>query len=122
MTSYRQPTALPLKKVRAKSIRRSRAQWEVIIARYKSGRLTQGDFCQQEGLTTSVFYKWLRLISMPAESEIPPIAKMDQFIEIDVPESTAIQTCATPALWDMELTLGNGIMLRVRNSNKIEPC
>lgn len=86
--------------------RQSRAQWKRIIDQYNDGQQEASEFCKVHNLGYSTFYKWKRVFSRPTEALSS--AKPD-FVELSQP-------CSTPvASWDVELTLGHGMQLRLRS-------
>ena len=88
----------------AASKRRSRVDWEALMARYEISDLTQREFCAQQGLAYSSFCYWrkrLRTLEAVEESE-PPL------IELPSLPSSGLR------MWRIELDLGQGIVLRMR--------
>jgi hypothetical protein len=69
---------------------------------YEESGLGQRQFCQEHGLGYSTFGKWKKRLSNPAH--IP---------EADLIEITPTEP-VSPSHWDVELTLGSGMVLRVR--------
>lgn len=89
----------------------SEARWRQLVAQYESGSLTQKIFCQQHQISIGSLHKWRKRFKQ--------IEGMNDFIEIS---QTIIPT--TPSLppdmeqnnsdWQVELELGQGMVLRVR--------
>jgi hypothetical protein len=87
--------------------RRTRAQWSSLLARYHDGALTQAAFCDAHGLAISSFASALRRERhAPAHSE-----HLDAFVPVLV--DNVGEPSEAPD-WDLELTLGAGIVLRMR--------
>jgi len=95
-------------------IRRSRAEWEQLIADQRASGRSQAEFCRQAAVSLSTFTYWKRELSdgtrpagsRQAETEAP------MFAELAVAEPETTESSA-PAGWDVELDLG-GIILRIR--------
>jgi hypothetical protein len=86
---------------------RSRAQWSALLKRYHDSALTQTAFCEAHGLAVSSFTSALRRErKAPAQSE-----NRDAFIPVLV-DSAGEAFEATD--WEFELTLGAGVVLRIR--------
>jgi len=88
--------------------RRSTEQWQDIMSAYQSSGLTQESFCIQESLALSTFYTWRQRLNgtKPAKCKAP------QFVEL-----TPSQQKTASSDWDIELALGDHIVLRFRQSN-----
>ena len=87
--------------------RRTRAQWSKILERYGESAQTQTAFCAAHGLAISSFTRALRRarevgIDVPATNAFVPV----------MVDSVAPLTASSA--WDVELTLGAGIVLRIR--------
>ena len=83
--------------------RRSAVQWERLVAAQASGTLSQRAFCERRGLSYASFCNWKRRLDEKPERS----ANTGGFIEVDVPP-------ASRGYWDVELTLGEGVVLRLR--------
>jgi hypothetical protein len=44
-------------------VRRSREQWQSLVARYESGSLSAKQFCQQEDISQPSLWRWRALLS-----------------------------------------------------------
>ncbi|MCP4233756.1 MAG: hypothetical protein GY770_09255 [Aestuariibacter sp.] len=90
----------------------SEASWRQLIAQYETGSLTQKSFCQQHRISVSSFHKWRNRFKHNED--------VDHFIDISkaiIPtrrtsESTVEQESS---VWQVELDLGQGMVLRVRS-------
>ena len=86
-----------------KKIRRSEEQWRTIIAeQVQSGESIQR-FCRRRGIGYSTFGQWKSRLSRIASS----VSSHSDFVEILTPVERL------NAQWDVELALGEGIILRV---------
>jgi hypothetical protein len=86
---------------------RNRAQWSALLGRYRDSALTQTAFCEAHGLAISSFTRALRRERDAAvHSE-----HHDAFVPVLV--DSAGEPSEAPQ-WDLELTLGAGIVLRMR--------
>lgn len=101
MTETRRPTPA------TKKIRRSPEQWQTIIASYEQSGLTQEAFCVRESLAMSTFYKWRQrlLEGQPHEPSQP------MFVELNSQQQPTQHN-----QWDIELSLSNDIVLRLRQA------
>ena len=83
---------------------RSRAQWSALLERYRDSTLTQTAFCEAHGLAISSFTRALH-------RERNAAVHSDAFVPVLV--DNAGEPSEAPQ-WDLELTLGAGIVLRMR--------
>ena len=91
---------------RKSHVRRSRAQWQQLIAEQASSGLGQGAFCAVHGLASSSFRNWKRRLEaggVPERGSAPAA-----FVEL------APRPAPAATAWDVELELGDGVVLRVR--------
>ena len=96
----------------ATKIRRTRAQWRDLLALYECSGLSQQSFCDEHGLALSTFCKWRRDLAAVAGTAEPV------FAEVEVEDRTEPREQLDPeSAWDIELTLGPGMVLRIRT-----PC
>ena len=84
------------------SKRRSRAEWEQLMADYEAGTLTQRAFCTEHALAYSSFCYWRKQLREPVKVQTPAL--------IGLPVSTTPATSS----WRIEIELGEGMILRVR--------
>lgn len=87
-----------------RSTRRSRAEWEQLMADYESGNQTQRDFCALHNIPYSSFCYWRKRLRTPVtdESKIPALIELPALVSETAPT------------WRFELDLGAGIVLRIR--------
>ena len=87
--------------------RRSAEQWQDIMEAYEASGLTQESFCARESLAPSTFYTWRQRL----RSVKPAKRKEPQFVELaaSLPKQESND-------WDIELSLGDNIVLRLRRS------
>lgn len=97
-------------------IRRSRAEWEQLIADQSVSGQSQAEFCRQAGVSLSTFTYWKRKLSDGARpaGHRQGAAETPMFAELAVAEPETTEPSA-PAGWDVELDLG-GIVLRIRRA------
>jgi hypothetical protein len=89
---------------------RSLAQWQALFAEQADSGLSQYGFCQSRGVSTSAFYNAkARLKNTEAGHAMAPVS---EFIAVSV-EPTVSSQEREPA-WEVELTLGAGVVLRIR--------
>jgi hypothetical protein len=94
--------------------RRSRAQWQSLIERGERSRLGIAAFCRGEGVSTASFYAWRKRLRQPpapaggsASGETQ--ARHDTFLDLG-----ALGGGGGAGRWDIELALGDGVVLRLR--------
>lgn len=89
-------------------VRRSRKQWQQIIADYESENLTQKEFCSKHNLGSVSFNKWYhRLKSTEADGFVVlPAVKSEKAENVSVNTQLAKQV-------EVRLELGDGLVLQV---------
>lgn len=93
-----------------KVIHRKAEYWQDKINHWKSSNLTQAEFCHQNGLAMSTFHKWQKKLRT---EEIPEPQLPQPFIELPV---DSLSHPEPEQQWNIELSLGNGITLRMRQT------
>ena len=101
------PSAVPARRSR---IRRSREQWRELLERFAHSGQSREDFCRQHGLTLSSFAHWRREFGKTATGG-RAVTASPLFFEVTP------QASGSAGSWDIELELGNGMVLRLRR-----PC
>ena len=86
-------------------IRRNIEQWQEIMSAYEKSGLTQEAFCHRESVAPSTFYNWHKRLSVA----IPTKPKEPMFIELPAPDFSS-----KADHWDIELLLGDNVVLRMR--------
>ncbi len=88
--------------------KRGPQQWQSIMQAYEQSGLTQEAFCNRESIAPSTFYNWRKRLSVAK----PAKPKEPMFIELPATEfPTKIDH------WDIELLLGDNVVLRMRQTN-----
>jgi hypothetical protein len=87
--------------------RRSREEWERLMAEYEAGEVSQRVFCAQRGLAYSSFGYWRKQLRCALAAEGRPMPAL-----VELPGWPGLAVEAAP--WRIELDLGEGIVLRVR--------
>ena len=100
------PTITPIKPVR---IRRSRDQWRELLNEFAESRLTREQFCQERNLALSTFDYWQRKLKREASAEQDDAI----FVELTRDKPVPVQH-SDQHPWDVELELGNAVVLRLR--------
>ncbi len=85
-------------------IRRTRAQWQVIMDEFAQSELGVHEFCLQKDLAYSSFAKWRSLLKQ--KNDATPVS----FIPLPALSSTGSNT------WCIELDLGGGVVLRLKQN------
>ncbi len=85
--------------------RRSRTEWSELVAQQQASNLTQHEFCIQHGLSRKTFGNWKRRLDREAASN-----SLDSpWIEVAPHPQPTVS-----ASWEIELDLGDGVVLRMR--------
>ena len=96
-------------------IRRSAQEWRKILARCERGGQSHREFCKREGLALSTFQWWRRkLEAVRRERETPETA---WFVELSDEGADTEGLVSDARVWDVELELGGGMVLRLRRSS-----
>jgi putative transposase len=80
-------------------VRRSGAEWERLVAEQAGSGLGQRAFCEQRGVSYGTFCGWRRRLREEGSGA--------RFVEV------ALEG-APLARWEVELALGDGVVLRLR--------
>ena len=85
--------------------RRTASEWEELISRFERTGQTRKNFCLSQGVSLSTFDLWRRKLRARAVED-----NESMFVEVSQVEPNALSS------WDVELELGGGVILRVRNA------
>lgn len=104
----------PTSSSRKPRIVRSKATWQKIINQYESSSQTQAEFCREQDIAPMSFYKWRQRLSKENQSNhfIDISQSMVSVESIDQQPSSTVESSP----WQVELELGQGIILRVRTA------
>ena len=95
-----------------KRIKRSRGQWQSLLDDFHRSGLTKVAFCKQRGVATSSLNRWQRMLEGQPEG--------GNFVDVTEPLSVAPVSASTRRdsdnAWQVELALGNDIVLRIRTA------
>ena len=83
---------------------RGEAEWRALMADFERWDGSAVSFCEARGVSRKTFQGWRRRLGLTAGK---PRGKPGGFVEIAAP--------AGPG-WDVELSLGDGVVLRLRRS------
>jgi len=88
---------------------RSREDWQVLLVEQARSGLSQKAFCELHGVTPSAFYN--------AKSRL----RLDAMVPVETPTFVGVTVehdgvAKQASAWDVELSLGEGVMLRIRRS------
>lgn len=86
---------------RTRRVRRQRAQWQRLVEEQAASGLTQQAFCARRRVAYATFCTWKRRLRDEADGQPPG------FVEVELDDAPI------PG-WDVELALGEGVVLRVR--------
>jgi uncharacterized protein involved in tolerance to divalent cations len=87
--------------------------WQAHITACEQSHLTQQQYCREHQLTISTYYNWKK--KLQSDSDIKSPIKTEPLIELSANVLTD-DNFMPPNSWDMELSLGQGITLRLRSA------
>ena len=91
--------------------RRSRQQWLELVGQHQRSGLSIAEFARQAGVNYQTFFQWCKKSPVVENSQAVDITPtVPEFIEI----STGNDSEVKGSDWLVELDLGNGMQLRVR--------
>jgi len=91
---------------------RNADQWHALFEQQKNSGLGIAAFCQQKNLTTSNFYTWRKKLKGALE---PSDSGSNDWQPIEPAAASANSGVAVNSVWDLELTLPGGAVLRLRH-------
>lgn len=89
-------------KKRRQYVRRSATQWASLVSEQAESGLNQRRFCERHGLSYASFGYWKRRLGEERRNS------RRGFIEL------AVERATDDSRWDVELSLGDGVVLRIR--------
>ena len=92
---------MPKGHIRIRRKRRTEAQWNETLRQFESSGLSLREFCRREDVNVSSLQRW--------RARTASSSPRTQFVEL-MPSSRPDST----ALWTLELSLPNGVCLRLR--------
>ncbi|HFQ4951502.1 TPA: hypothetical protein ACGUO9_004591 [Vibrio vulnificus] len=90
-------------------IYRNREQWSQIIEQFNTSDMSVASFCRIHQINPASFYQRRKQLSEQAR----PSESQPMFVEITQPDEPGY---SEPANWDIELELGQGVILRMRHA------
>jgi len=98
--------------------KRSAAEWGALVRAYAKREGTAPEFCREHGVAVSTLDWWRRRLektsgSSDVRSKSHPVAAAQPMSFIELP--TTSSAARTP--WDIELELGEGMVLRLRRGS-----
>lgn len=87
--------------------RRSRREWQSLIERAERSALGVTAFCAAQGVSTASFYLWRKRLA--AQVEAPA-----EFLDLGELQAQAQPRAERGDGWELELALGEGLVLRLR--------
>ena len=88
--------------------RRSRGQWQSLLARAERSPLSVRAFCAAQGISTASFYLWRKRLGVEREQEEA------RFLDLGALAAHAGAGADDSGGWEVELALGDGLVLRLR--------
>lgn len=99
-------------KTRPQGRRRSAEQWRELISVFQRSGETRTQFCARHGVPLSTFAWWQSRLRTDMPATAQPL-----FVEL-MPEPAAAPARRSAEALDLELDLGDGLVIRLRRS----PC
>jgi len=90
-------------------VRRSKDEWREVFACFEQSGQTIEQFCAQQGLALSTFNRWRQRLRTDCR-EVAQDSPESIFVELSRDDAPG----AVVSPWDVELQLGNGMFLRLR--------
>ena len=92
-------------------VRRTRAEWRGLVARFEQSGLSMAAFCRRAKLPRGSFVKWRRRLegSPSVERHSPPAPA---FVEWIAPPSAHAEVARGAGAGEFELSLPGGVVLR----------
>ena len=87
--------------------RRSRQEWQAVIARFAESGLGVEPFCAREGLSESTFRRWRSLLGEPSTQSAAPAMERIGFVD-----AGTLKLGGTGRL-ELRLDLGEGVILHL---------
>ncbi|WP_419649563.1 IS66 family insertion sequence element accessory protein TnpA [Thiolapillus sp.] len=94
--------------------RRSRTEWQALIDEQIASGLTQKAFCGQQGISLATFSYWRRKLQAESSSTATPTSPSIDTVSLADWIELPTQGSATDGGWQIELELGSGLCLRLR--------
>lgn len=93
-------------------MRRSREEWQALVARFQDSGQSREQFCEEMAIEMSTLRRWCsRFRERPAQ----PVSRAPLFVEWPAEQK---RTNAVAPSWEVELQLGAEVVLRLRRA----PC
>ena len=99
---------------RKRAKHRTVEQWQALITQQAQSKLSIKQFCLQQGITLSAFYNWRSKLNKPGQAQDSEVGT--GFVEFAPP-----LPCTSSLAWTVELELGNGVILRLRQPSSEQP-
>ncbi len=91
--------------------RRSKKQWQQLIALQQASGQSQKAFCQQEELSITTFSYWKKKLRHGQKPTDPSLDISSPSAWVELPAELPIAN-----VWHIELDLGNGVCLRLKQT------
>ena len=91
--------------------RRGRREWQSLIERAERSPLSVTAFCAAQGVSTASFYLWRKRLGADIEAAQPVAAR---FLDLGELAAHAGAGAEDSGGWEVELALGDGLVLRLR--------
>jgi putative transposase len=93
--------------------RRSRAQWQSLVAEAECSPLGVRAFCAEQGISTASFYLWRQRLGAQRDQD-QAVPEAVNFLDLGALAAHAGAGAPDAGGWELELALGDGLVLRLR--------
>jgi hypothetical protein len=96
--------------------RRSRSQWQALLARAEQSELSVANFCRNEDISAASFYQWRQRLAAgaPSRSDAGRQQAGEATPFVDLGTLGAAGGDGGANAWTIELQLGGDVVLRLR--------
>ena len=91
----------------SKRQRRSREQWQVLLARFGTAGMSVASFCARESISEASFYRWRGLLPSPGAGH-PVAQSAGAFVDLG-----PVASGQREARLEVRLDLGGGVVLHL---------
>ena len=90
--------------------RRTLGQWKALLERQAASGQSIEAFCREESITTASFYRWRKQLSLT-----PQRREENSNRSSSAPAFVDLGALGGDSGWELELALGDGVILRLRS-------
>jgi putative transposase len=92
-----------------KRVYRSADQWRELVGRHAGSGKSVVEFCDAEGINTSMFYRWRREVAGSSRSARgKPSSAAEPFVDLG-----ALKNSGAEGRWEVRVDFGGGVILHL---------